>query len=88
MKINFANELFSKLSFFLVFATGNIIRFFPVLFLIFMAYGDQFLPKPLDKYSIQTRTTISNILTIGDSESWLKNNKYNNRKSDEVIKEY
>ncbi|MBE9118372.1 hypothetical protein IQ249_20990 [Lusitaniella coriacea LEGE 07157] len=33
-----------------------------VLFVIFVAFGDQFLPKPLSTASVQTRTSINKFL--------------------------
>jgi hypothetical protein len=40
-----------------------------ILFLIFVGFGDSFLPKPLSTASFNTRTTINNF-TIGLFPTW------------------
>lgn len=63
----------------------------PVYIIIFVAYGDSFLPKPLSTASYKTRTTINNVLLgsfkdkIVDS---LENNKYDNKSSDKILEKW
>lgn len=59
----------------------------PLYILVFIAYGDLFLPKPLSNVSYNTRTTIIKFLTGAVSEDTIKNDKYNNKKIDQVIEE-
>jgi hypothetical protein len=59
----------------------------PLYILVFIAYGDAFLPQPLSDASYNTRTNITKILTSLNPPSILNNNKYNHRKSDKLIKE-
>lgn len=57
----------------------------PLYILVFIAYGDAFLPKPLSDASFTTRTTINKIFTGLIDEDMLENNKYNNQKTDELM---
>lgn len=59
----------------------------PLYVLIFIAYGDSFLPPPLSNASYVTRTKIYSILTNVAPEDTLKNDKYNNKQIEKVIKE-
>jgi len=65
----------------------RLVKFFPVYVIIFIAYGDKFLPSPLNQWSYNTRTTINSVLVGSFNENILQNNKYNNKKSDEIIKQ-
>ncbi|WP_233787169.1 hypothetical protein [Dulcicalothrix desertica] len=56
-----------------------------LLMLIFVGFGDSFLPKPLSTASYQTRTTINNIV-IGMFPSWRPKTDPNKR-TQEAIKE-
>ncbi|KAF3885231.1 MULTISPECIES: hypothetical protein [Nostocales] len=55
-------------------ATG----FLLILFLIFVGFGDSFLPKPLSSTSLNTRTTI-NKWVIGLFPSWRPKTNPNQR---------
>ena len=65
----------------------RLIQFFPVYGLIFVAYGDRFLPYPLNSWSYNTRTTINQIMLGSFPDDKLENNKYNNKKSDQLIED-
>jgi hypothetical protein len=62
-------------------------KLFPVYIILFIAYGDLFLPSPLSDFSLNTRNTINRVLVNSFNENLPKNNKYNNKKSDTIIKE-
>lgn len=66
----------------------RLLQFFPIYMIIFIAYGDKFLPSPLNQWSYNTRTTINSVLVGSFNQDMLKNNKYNNKKSDEVLKQF
>ncbi len=51
-----------------MFNKGNMTLLF-LLMLIFIGFGDSFLPKPLNTASYQTRTTINNFV-IGIFPAW------------------
>ncbi|MDJ0796991.1 MAG: hypothetical protein QNJ51_09170 [Calothrix sp. MO_167.B12] len=51
-----------------MFNKGNF-SLFIVLLLIFIGFGDSFLPKPLSTASFQTRTTINNFV-VGIFPTW------------------
>ncbi|MFQ4142697.1 hypothetical protein [Chlorogloeopsis sp. ULAP02] len=58
-----------------MFNKGNMGLLF-IVFLIFVGFGDSFLPKPLSTFSLQTRTAINNTV-IGWFPKWtLKTNPY------------
>ena len=62
-------------------------QFIPLYILVFIAYGDLFLPKPLSNASYYTRTKINNVLLGSFMEKVvenLENEKYNNKKLDKV----
>ncbi len=63
----------------------RLLKFFPVYIIIFVAYGDRFLPRPLNQWSYNTRTSINSILVGSFNQNILQNDKYNNKKSDEVL---
>lgn len=65
----------------------KLIQFFPIYALIFIAYGDKFLPSPLSDFSANTRNTINGILVGSFNEDMLQNNKYDNKKTDRILKE-
>lgn len=65
----------------------KLIQFFPLYMLIFIAYGDKFLPSPLNDFSANTRNTINGILVGAFNGDMLENSKYNNKKSDKAIEE-
>ncbi|BAQ60680.1 hypothetical protein GM3708_1086 [Geminocystis sp. NIES-3708] len=62
-------------------------KFIPVYIIVFIAYGDRFLPSPLSDFSFQIRTSINQTLVGSLNKDTFKNDKYNNKKSDEVIKQ-
>jgi hypothetical protein len=49
-----------------------------LLFLIFVGFGDSFLPKPLSTASLQTRTTINQFF-VGLFPSWQPKTRPNAR---------
>ena len=59
----------------------------PIYIIVFIMWGDSFLPQPLDRYSYNTRTSLNNFLVASFNPEKLENNKYNNKKSDQLIKE-
>lgn len=65
----------------------KLVQFFPVYMIVFVAYGDKFLPSPLSDFSANTRNTINGILVGSFNEDMLENNKYDNKKTDRIIKE-
>jgi hypothetical protein len=65
----------------------KLVQFFPLYMLIFIAYGDKFLPSPLSDFSANTRNTVNGILMGTLNEDMLENNKYNNKKTDKIIEE-
>jgi hypothetical protein len=65
----------------------KLIQFFPLYMLVFIAYGDKFLPSPLNNFSTNTRNTINGILTGSFNGQMLENNKYNNQKTDKIMEE-
>ncbi|HIK36402.1 MAG: hypothetical protein NZ901_07395 [Geminocystis sp.] len=65
-----------------------LMKFGPVYFLIFIAYGDKFLPSPLKQWSYNTRTTINSVLIGSVNLEGLRNTKYNNKRSDQIVDEY
>lgn len=67
-----------------MFNKGNMTLVF-LLVLIFVGFGDSFLPKPLSTASYQTRTTINNIV-IGMFPGWQPKTDPNKR-TQEAIKE-
>ena len=70
---------------------GNIglklVQLFPVYLIVFIAYGDRFLPSPLSNFSYNTRNTINRVLVGSFNKDMLENNKYNNKRTDKVIEE-
>lgn len=73
---------------------GNIsqklVKFIPLYILVFIAYGDSFLPEPLADASYQTRTRINNVLKGAFIEKVmdnLENENYNNKRLDKIIDE-
>ncbi|WP_017292380.1 hypothetical protein [Geminocystis herdmanii] len=65
----------------------KLVQFFPVYMIVFVAYGDKFLPSPLSDFSANTRNTINGTLMGAFNEDMLQNDKYNNKKSDKVLEE-
>lgn len=65
----------------------GLVKLSPIYILIFVAYGDRFLPSPLKQWSYNTRETINGVLVGSFNQDMLKNSKYNNKKTDEIIKE-
>lgn len=68
----------------------KLLQFSPVLMIIFIGYGDRFLPSPMNNWSYNIRTGINNTLINGfekQADEHLKNNKYNNKKIDKVIED-
>lgn len=94
MKVNFDLKFLHGFWSLLGNISSKLLLFSPVYILIFIAYGDSFLPDPLGNASYQVRNKINNVLTgtfIESVEDNLENNKYNNKRidkiSDEVEKE-
>jgi hypothetical protein len=65
----------------------RLVQLSPVYILVFIAYGDAFLPSPLSDASLKTRTTINNLLLGKFPKDILENDKYNNKRTDKVIEE-
>ncbi|MGI0482489.1 hypothetical protein ACN4EE_17110 [Geminocystis sp. CENA526] len=65
----------------------KLVQLFPVYMIVFIAYGDKFLPSPLNNFSANTRNTINSVLVGAFRDDILENNKYNNKKTDKVIEE-
>ncbi len=65
----------------------GLVKLAPVYVLVFIAYGDAFLPSPLSDASFKTRTTINSLLVGKFPKDVLKNEKYNNKRIDKVIEE-
>lgn len=65
----------------------KLLQLFPLYIIIFIAYGDKFLPSPLSDFSTNTRNTINKVLVGSFNEDALKNNKYNNKKIDKLIED-
>lgn len=65
----------------------KLVQFFPVYGIIFIAYGDRFLPPPMSNWSYTSRTSINQILLGSFPGDAIKNNKYNNKKSDKLIED-
>lgn len=59
----------------------------PFLVVIFIGFGDQFLPAPLNKTSYNLRTSITKALSIEEDSEVLENNKYNNKRTDKILEE-
>lgn len=81
--IKFLNGFWSLL----VKTTLILSKFLPIYIVLFIAYGDRFLPSPLSDFSFNTRNTINRALVGSFDENKLKNSKYNNKKSDKIIEE-
>ncbi|MBL1208461.1 hypothetical protein [Geminocystis sp. GBBB08] len=64
-----------------------LIKLSPIYIIIFIACGDRFLPSPLSDLSANTRNTINGILVGSFNKDIIKNDKYNNKKTDKIIKE-
>ena len=80
-------NLFNSAGSFVRSITVRLIQFFPVYGIIFIAYGDRFLPPPMSQWSYTSRTTINQILLGSFPEDALQNYKYNNKKGDKLIEE-
>ncbi|AUC59693.1 hypothetical protein AA637_00415 [Cyanobacterium sp. HL-69] len=64
-----------------------LLRTSPLLLIVFIAFGDQFLPEPLSKTSYHLRTSITSALSIEEKSDVLDNSKYNNRRGDKIVEE-
>jgi hypothetical protein len=68
----------------------RLIQLAPVYLIIFVAYGDRFLPSPVDFWSYKIRTSINNIL-VGKVENELddnfKNSKFNENRIERITEE-
>jgi hypothetical protein len=65
--------------------TKGRLTFLFLVFLIFLGFGDSFLPQPLSGYSFQTRTSINNFV-IGMVPGWKpKTQPY--KRTEEAIEE-
>ncbi|OKH52988.1 hypothetical protein NIES2101_12955 [Calothrix sp. HK-06] len=65
-----------------MFNKGNMTLVF-LLMLIFVGFGDSFLPKPLSTASYQTRTTINNFV-IGMFPAWQPKTDPNKRTQEAI----
>ncbi len=57
----------------------------PMFVLIFIGYGDSFLPEPLSTASLTTRTKINQVLRGSFNKGFLENDKYDNNRNNEII---
>jgi len=90
MKVNFDLKFLHGFWGLLGNISSKLLLFSPVYILIFIAYGDSFLPDPLGNASYQVRTKINNVLTgsfIESVEENLENDKYNNDRNDKIIEQ-
>lgn len=65
-----------------MFNKGNMTLVF-LLILVFIGFGDSFLPKPLSTASYQTRTSINNIV-IGMFPAWRPKTDPNKRTQEAI----
>jgi hypothetical protein len=65
-----------------MFSKGNMTLLF-IVGLLFIGFGDSFLPKPLSTASYQTRTTINNIV-IGMFPTWRPKTDPNKRTEEAI----
>lgn len=65
-----------------MFNKGNV-SLLMIIVLVFIGFGDKFLPQPLSTASFQTRTTINNFV-IGMFPSWKPKTNPNQRTQDAV----
>jgi hypothetical protein len=82
MSINFFNGFWGLLKR----TSVRLTQLIPLYILVFIAYGDAFLPQPLSDASHITRTKINNFLRGAFLEDVLENNKYNNTRNEQLIK--
>lgn len=62
-----------------------LLKISPLLLIVFIGFGDKFLPTPLKEASFNTRSTITNILSAEKKPDNLKNTKYNNKRTDQIV---
>lgn len=62
-------------------------KFIPVYIIVFIAYGDRFLPSPLSDASFNIRNGVNQALVGSLNKDSFKNDKYNNKKHDKIIEE-
>ena len=67
--------------------TIKLIQLIPLYILVFILWGDRFLPQPLNQLSYKTRNSFNKVLIGAFKLDKLQNNKYNNQKSDRLIEE-
>ena len=65
----------------------RLVQFSPVFVLVFIGYGDSFLPEPLSGASLTTRTKINEFLRGSFTKHFLENDKYDNNRNNEVIEQ-
>ena len=67
--------------------TMKLLLFFPIFGIVFIGWGDRFLPTPLNSWSVNARARLNNILIGSFMDDFIKNSDYNNKKSDKLIEE-
>ena len=82
-KLDFMNGISS----FVRTTTIKLLQFSPLILIVFVAWGDRFLPSPLNSWSYSTRTQINGILKNSFADDAIKNDSYNNKKSDRLVEE-
>ncbi len=63
------------------------VQFIPLYILVFILWGDRFLPQPFNGWSYNTRNSLNNVLISSFNLDKLENDKYNNQKNDKLIEE-
>ncbi len=86
MKSTFARKFIRSSRFWIITTITLLIKYSPIIFLVFMAYGDQFLPEPLNKFSLETRTRVNDILMIGSNRDDSQNIN-RRKKTDNIIED-
>lgn len=63
----------------------GLLKFLPIYIIGFVAWGDRILPSPLSDWSLNTRSSINQILVGKFPSGIMENEKYNNKKTDKII---
>ncbi|MBF2057440.1 MAG: hypothetical protein IGQ45_09500 [Cyanobacterium sp. T60_A2020_053] len=64
-----------------------LLKISPLLLIVFIGFGDKFLPTPFKETSFNTRSAITNVLSAEKKPDHLKNTKYNNKRTDQIVDE-
>lgn len=67
--------------------TIKLLQFSPLILIVFVAWGDRFLPAPLNSWSYSTRSQVNGVLKNSFGDDAIKNDSYNNKKSDRLVDE-